>query len=147
MKLDCGGWIVILAHKVKKRLNETTSGFGVTGVQGRILGYILEHCRKGPVFQKDVEDAFGLSRSTATGILQLMEKNELLTRESVPWDARLKSLVPTEKGAQIDAAVKKGIQEMEAELIEGISPGQRQVFLEVAAKISENLDRHWNGRG
>ena len=36
---------------------------------------------------------------------------------------------------------------MEAELIEGISPGQRQVFLEVAAKISENLDRHWNGRG
>ena len=76
MKLDCGGWIVILAHKVKKRLNETTSGFGVTGVQSRILGYILEHCRKGPVFQKDVEDAFGLSRSTATGILQLMEKNE-----------------------------------------------------------------------
>ena len=75
------------------------------------------------------------------------EENELLTRESVPWDARLKSLVPTEKGAQVDAAVKKGIQEMEAELIEGISPGQRQVFLEVAAKISENLDRHWNGRG
>lgn len=147
MKLDCGGWIVILAHKVKKRLNETTSGFGVTGVQSRILGYILDHCRKGPVFQKDVEDAFGLSRSTATGILQLMEKNELLTRESVPWDARLKSLVPTEKGAQVDAAVKKGIQEMEAELIEGISPGQRQVFLEVAAKISENLDRHWNERG
>ena len=94
-----------------------------------------------------MEDAFGLSRSTATGILQLMEKNELLTRESVPWDARLKSLVPTEKGAQVDAAVKKGIQEMEAELIEGISPGQRQVFLEVAAKISENLDRHWNERG
>ena len=77
MKLDCGGWIVILAHKVKKRLNETTSGFGVTGVQSRILGYILEHCRKGPVFQKDVEDAFGLSRSTATGILQLMEKPDV----------------------------------------------------------------------
>ncbi|HJA31172.1 MAG: MarR family transcriptional regulator [Clostridiales bacterium] len=147
MKLDCGAWIIMLAHKVKKRLNETTSDFGITGVQSRILGYILEHCQEGPVFQKDVEDVFGLSRSTATGILQLLEKNGLLTRESVSWDARLKSLVPTERAVQVDESVKKGIQNMEAEMIDGISPGQRQVFLEVVAKISENLDRSSPGRG
>ena len=135
MKRDCGAWIIMLSHKVKKRLNEMTSDFGITGVQSRILGYILERC------QKDLEDVFGLSRSTATGILQLLEKNGLLTRESVSWDARLKSLVPTEKAAQVDAAMKKAIQDMEAEMIEGVSPGQQQVFLEVAAKISENLDR------
>lgn len=141
MKRDCGAWIIMLSHKVKKRLNEMTSDFGITGVQSRILGYILERCQEGPVYQKDLEDVFGLSRSTATGILQLLEKNGLLTRESVSWDARLKSLVPTEKAAQVDAAMKKAVQDMEAEMIEGISPGQQQVFLEVAAKISENLDR------
>ena len=147
MEKDCGMWINILSHMLKKRMNANTQSLGITGVQSHVMHYILVKCADGPVFQRDVERAFSLSRSTATGILQLMEKNELLTRESVPWDARLKSLVPTEKGAQVDAAVKKGIQEMEAELIEGISPGQRQVFLEVAAKISENLDRHWNERG
>ena len=141
MKRDCGAWIIMLSHKVKKRLNEMTSDFGITGVQSRILGYILERCQEGPVYQKDLEDVFGLSRSTATGILQLLEKNGLLTRESVSWDARLKSLVPTEKASQVDAAMKKAIQDMEAEMIEGVSPGQQQVFLEVAAKISENLDR------
>ena len=147
MKLDCGASIIMLAHRVKKRLNETTADFGISGVQRRILGYILEHCQEGTVFQKDVEDVFGLSRSTATGILQLLEKNGLLTRESVSWDARLKSLVPTERAVQVDESVKKGIQNMEAEMIDGISPGQRQVFLEVAAKISENLDRSSPGRG
>ena len=42
------------------------------------------------MFQRDVEQVFSLSRSTATGILQQLEEKGLLRRESVPSDARLK---------------------------------------------------------
>ena len=75
MERDCGAWINLLSHKVKKRLNATLADLGITGVQSRIMHYIVVHCENGPVFQRDVEEAFGLSRSTATGILQLLEKN------------------------------------------------------------------------
>ena len=55
MTRDCGAWVNILSHMVKKRMNATLSDLGITGVQSRIMYYILEHCKEGPVFQKNVE--------------------------------------------------------------------------------------------
>ena len=95
MEKDCGAWINLLSHKVKARLNAMLQDLGITAVQSRVIYYILVHCQDGPVFQRDIENVFGLSRSTATGILQLLEKNGIIRRESVASDARLKSLVPT----------------------------------------------------
>ena len=87
MEKDCGMWINILSHMLKKRMNANTQSLGITGVQSHVMHYILVKCADGPVFQRDVERAFSLSRSTATGILQLMEKNDLIRRESVASDA------------------------------------------------------------
>lgn len=97
MEKDCGLWINVLSHKLKKRMNANMQSLGITGVQSRVMHYILVKCADGPVFQRDVESAFGMSRSTATGILQLMEKNDLILRESVASDARLKSLIPMKR--------------------------------------------------
>ncbi len=140
MEFDCGGWINLLSHKVKKRLNSTLSDLGITGVQSRVMFYILKHTSEGPVFQRDIEEAFELSRSTATGILQILERNGVILRNSVPYDARLKSLVPTEKAEQMNAQVHACILETEQAMTRDISPGQLQLFKEIAAKMSENLD-------
>lgn len=140
MHYDCGWWINFLSHKLKKKLNFTLADLGITGVQSRIMHFILERYEEQPVFQKDVEDVFGLSRSTTTGILQLLEKNGIIVRESVDYDARLKSLIPTQKAADIDAQVREYIRRSEEKLCKGISPGQLQIFLEVAEKMSRNLD-------
>lgn len=140
MEFDCGGWINLLSHKVKKRLNATLYDLGITAVQSHVLFYILRHSKEGPVFQKDVEEAFELSRSTATGILQILERNGLIERNSVPYDARLKSLVLTEKAEQMNAQVHACIQETEQAMTRDISPGQLQLFKEIASKMSENLD-------
>ena len=144
MKKDCGVWINILSHKLKKRMNANTHSLGLTGVQSHVMHYILVKCADGPVFQRDVESAFGLSRSTATGILQLMEKNGLILRESVASDARLKSLVPTERAAELDAQVRACLRETERMLTRGLSDGQVQLFKEMAAQMSRNLDNWEN---
>ncbi|MGI6270144.1 MAG: MarR family winged helix-turn-helix transcriptional regulator [Candidatus Howiella sp.] len=140
MERDCGVWINILAHKMKKRLNATFSDMEVTGVQSQIMHYIIRRSESAPVFQRDVEEAFSLSRSTATGILQLLEKNGIIRRNRVENDGRLKSLLPTEKAVRINAQVHAGIREMEAAMTRGISAGQMQLFLETAARMSDNLD-------
>ena len=41
MTRDCGAWINLLAHQVKKRMNATLSDLGITGVQSRVMHYIL----------------------------------------------------------------------------------------------------------
>lgn len=141
MDQDCGLWINLLHHKLRKRINANVQDLGLTGVQSRVMHYILVKCTDGPVFQRDLEKAFGLSRSTATGTLQLMEKNGLILRESVANDARLKSLIPTEKAARLDAQVGEYIRQTEQCLIHGLSSAQLALFMEVAAQMSENLDK------
>ncbi len=141
MEKDCGMWIHILSHKLKKRMNANMQSLGLTGVQSRIMHYILVKCADGPVFQRDVESAFGMSRSTATGILQLMEKNGLILRESVASDARLKSLVPTDKAAHLDAQIGESLRQTEQRLTQGLSDEQIALFLETVAHMSENLEK------
>ena len=140
MEKECGMWINILAHKLKKRMNANMRSLGLTGVQSRVMHYILVKCADGPVFQRDIENAFGFSRSTATGVLQLMEKNGLIQRESVASDARLKSLIPTEKAAQLEIQVEESLRRTEQRLTRGLSSTQITLFLEVIAHMSENLE-------
>ncbi len=140
MEKDCGAWINLLSHKVKTRLNATLQNLGITGVQSRVICYILVHCQDGLVFQRDIERAFGLNRSTATGILQLLEKNGILRRESVASDARLKSLVPTQRAEEINAQVSTCLRETDRMLTRGLSSGQVQMFKEMAAQMLRNLD-------
>ena len=140
MEKDCGMWINVLSRKLKKRMNANMQSLGITGVQSRVMHYILVKCVDGPVFQRDVESAFGLSRSTATGILQLMEKNGLILREREASDARLKVLTPTAKAAHLDAQVDEYLHQTEQCLTRGLSSAQLALFLETAACMSANLD-------
>ena len=140
MEKDCGAWINLLSHKVKTRLNASLQALGITGVQSRVIYYIIDHCKTGPVFQRDIESAFGLSRSTATGILQLLEKNGIIRRDSVASDARLKSLVPTQRARELAARVYDCLQEMDRLLTQGLSEGQVQLFKEIAEQMLRNLD-------
>lgn len=137
---DCGMWVNVLSHKLKKRMNAMLAEWGITGVQGRVLCFITERSKEGPVYQKDVEKAFEMSRSTTTGILQLLERNGIICREGVPQDARLKRLVATEKAQQINSRVQERIRENEALMAKGLSAGQKQLFLEIARQMSANLD-------
>ena len=125
---------------LKRRLNVTLQGLGITAIQSRVMFYIMDHCLEGPVFQRDVEQVFSLSRSTATGILQQLEEKDLLRRESVPSDARLKNLVPTPRAAELDAEGRACLRQTEVLLTRGLSEGQVQLFKETLAAMIRNLD-------
>lgn len=136
---DYGRWINQLSHQIKRRMDARLICMEVTSVQGRILHYIIDRQKLQPVFQKNIEEAFRLRRSTATGILQLLEKNDLIRREAVSHDARLKSLIPTEKAEAIDKEMQKCLQETERLLIQDIDPAQLRIFLQVVRQMSDNL--------
>ena len=141
MEKDCGLWIHVLSHKLKKSMDANMQSLGITGVQSRIMHYILVKCADGPVFQRDVEGVFSMNRSTATGILQLMEKNDLIRRESVASDARLKSLIPTKKAADLDAQIGEFLRQTEQRLTHGLSDEQLAQFIQTAEHMYANLDR------
>ena len=76
----------------------------LTGRNFWVLRYLQDH-PDGDVFQKDLEAAFKIRKSTVSCMVELMEQKGMLTRESVNGDARLKRLVLSGKTA--DGSVKR----------------------------------------
>lgn len=137
---DAGRIIGIVSNQIKRHFDDSDMQIPITGVQGRFLHFILAHSEDQDVFQKDLEEEFNLRRSTATGILQLMEKNHLLYRKSVDYDARLKKIVVTEKGAHIKEQVFENISALEKKIKNGITEEDLDTFFRVMEKMSKNLE-------
>ncbi|HIV96556.1 MAG TPA: MarR family transcriptional regulator [Candidatus Agathobaculum stercoravium] len=112
----------------------------VTGMQGMIIHYLA--VADGDRFQKDVETQFRFRRSTATGILQLMEQHGLLRREPVPQDGRLKRLVLTDKALALHARVMQKLRTTEELMREGISEEDMDTWFRVCGKIRSNLENY-----
>lgn len=113
---------------------------GINRMQGWIIGYLYRHSGE-DVFQKDLEAEFQIARSTASGILQAMEKKNLITRESISRDARLKRLVLTPKGMEFQMEIMENFNRIQEVLSEKIPQEKLDCFLEVADMIRENAIR------
>ncbi len=109
------------------------------GLHGWIIGYLYHH-RDLDVFQRDVQEAFSIRRSTVTGILQLMEKRGLVTRSSVESDARLKKITLTPKAIAMHENIVNSIQKTEKSISRGLTEEEKQTFLRICGKIRANLE-------
>ena len=68
----------------------------LTGTNTWLLAYIGEQTDKGiDVFQRDIEENFGITRSCVSKVITLMEQKGFIERKEVEHDARLKKLVLT----------------------------------------------------
>lgn len=111
----------------------------MTGTHGWAVGFFFKN-RHRDIFQKDFEQEFNIRRSTASSILSLMERNGLITRQSVPHDARLKKIVLTDKALEIQAKVNKAFENLETIMSRDISPQELEIFFSVMDKINSNLE-------
>lgn len=141
METNFGGRINFLSNIMRReveKLDAMKSMEKVSGTNGFILVYIYDHKDK-PVYQKDIEHNFGITRSTASKVISLMEKKEMIERISVSKDARMKQLCLTEKAKQIVADVKAALNGFEAKLSSGISEDEKTILDKVLKQMEENL--------
>ena len=111
----------------------------LTGTHGWVIGYLYDN-RDHDVYRRDLETQFSIRRSTATGILQLMEKNELILREPVESDARLKKLVLTEKALDIHKMVEEDRKRTEEQLTKDIDAQELAIFRKALKQMIRNME-------
>ncbi|MDO4338849.1 MAG: MarR family transcriptional regulator [Eubacteriales bacterium] len=112
---------------------------GLTHMQSWIIRYLYENSGQN-IFQKDLEAEFHIARSTASGILQLMEKRGLITRGPVPGDARLKRLVLTEKGIDKQLSVMQLMSQVEEFLQNDISDEEMDSFIDTIHHMKRTIE-------
>jgi len=138
-KIHIGKKIIILSKRLKRRLDNGTSKYGITGVQSRILGFISHNSEKRDIFQKDIEEELDIRRSSVTSVLQLMEKNGCIERVSVSTDARLKKIIITEKGTEIQRNVWNLILELEKSLTDELSDEELDLLVSLIDRLSNKI--------
>ncbi len=114
----------------------------LTSVQAHVMGYLnMQHELGNVVYQKDIEHVFHIQRSTATGILKLLEQRGSIRRESEKSDARLKRITVTEKAIQTKKRVDETIEGVEKRLVRGLSEEEIKTYIELTEKMRRNLEK------
>ena len=111
---------------------------GITETECLIMGFLCDHPDRA-LYQRDVEEVFCIRRSTASRFLQNLEQDGMLIRQTVPQDARLKKLIPTEKAMSVHADIAEKFRIAEARMTAGLTEEELEQFIATAREIQRNL--------
>lgn len=138
-EVHIGKEITIFANRIHRSISKEAAQYGVTGVQSRIIGFIYHNSNKRDIFQRDIEEELDIRRSSVTSVLQLMEKNGYIKRASVSEDARLKKIILTEKGLEIQKNVYEFILKFEKSLRDELSNDEMKILVSLIDRLSKKI--------
>lgn len=126
-----------LARKIDRILESGESD--LTRMQLWLLNFLFRRADRGQdVFQRDVELRFQIRRSTATELLNGMEKLGLVERVPVASDGRLKKIALTAKALQHQKRLDERIAALERKLTEGFTPEEIDCFYNLIERFDQN---------
>ena len=131
-------YIGILANRLRREIDALSFRGQYSGTEGKALHFILAH-DDSELFQKDLEEEFGLRPPSASALVKKLERDGLISRVPVSYDGRLKKIVPSEKARQNREKVLHDVQDLEDRLLHGISKQEQAQWLEITKKMIENL--------
>lgn len=132
--------IIELSHQLKRDLDQTAAKHGLTRTQAMIIKYLEVETEKRDIFQKDIEKEFRIRKSSVTSVLQLLEKNGYIMRESVKEDARLKKLILTEQSRRVNAIIGDGLEKREEKFYQVLTSEEVEEFFQIVEKISNVME-------
>ena len=112
----------------------------LTMMQAWVIGF-LYHRQDMDIYQRDIEEAFDVSRATATNMLKLMEKRELIVRKPVEHDGRLKKIYLTPSAVAIHKNAIADMEAVEKMLVQGMSQEEIVQLKHLLKIMHENVAR------
>ena len=140
---DIGFQLHNLSNMLRRRMERSGAlsrmDDNVSRNNGWIIGYLADHSEQ-DVFQKDLENAFCIRRSTVSKVIRLMEEKGFIQRQAVPYDARLKKIVLTDEGRTLHEIIKKEQQATEQLLRQSVTEEELETFFRVVEKFKKNIE-------
>ncbi len=134
-----GKLVSIFYKRIHRRIGLEVRQYGLTSIQSRILGFVYNKSAIRDIFQRDIEEEFDIRRSSVTSVLQLMEKKGYIKRISVSEDARLKKIILTEEGIDIQNKIYDRIIEFEKSLEDGLNTEEKEILVSLINRLSDKI--------
>lgn len=110
----------------------------ISPMQVMIMNYLLKNQNK-KVFQQDICDTFNLRRSTVSGILTTMEKNDIIRRKVDTEDPRKNEVKLTKIFINNTKRVSNELVKMESILEQNFTQEEKEELIRLLQKLEGNL--------
>lgn len=129
--------------KLNRKMHRYFSGYFVgtslTSIQALVLHYIIIESETRNIFPKDLEEFLEIKPSSVTSLINNLERNGYLRRESLADDGRYKKLVLTDKTIEIQDEIINRIDDYMKSMFIGISDEDLRVFEKVIMQMTANI--------
>lgn len=127
----------LIARRIARGGNNKYA-MNISPIQVRIVKYLVKQNNKA-ILQKDMEYIFNIRRSTVSGVIKTMEKNNIIIRENVKDDNKSKEIKLTDEVYKRANDLVKELKELDLELLKDINKEDLEVFMRVLKNIQDNL--------
>ena len=134
-----GHQIKILNTFLEQILNREVTQMELTSAQSHVIGY-LAHSPEPPC-ARDLEEFFGLSHPTVSGMLSRMEAKGFIQLRPDDKDRRIKRIYLLEKGMACSVRTQEVIRDNEQLIVEGFTAEEIRQFDAFLDRAIENLGR------
>lgn len=101
--------------------------------------HFIAASRDHPVYLRDVERHFGISRSSASKTVDILVRREFVERHAGDTDARLRRLTLTPKAEALLETIENDRTFFEEALLKGFTASEIQTVLSYLDRMKENL--------
>lgn len=127
----------MIKHRIEKDRREDS--LNLTHGQIRILLFIND--KEEPVYQKDIEAYLRIRRSTATEMLNVLERHGYIKRKRAKHDGRLKEIHITDITLKVIDDMDAYIINLEEVLRKDIDEKDLSIFFNVLDQLKENISK------
>ena len=132
-----GRYFKVMQIRMDHQLNRKLQELDLTSSQGHIIGY-LSHRKEAPC-ARDLEQFFGLSHPTVSGLVSRMEAKGFIEVRPDEEDRRVKRLFLLEKGVACSRQIQQCIEENERQMIQGFTPEETELFRSLLHRAVKNM--------
>ncbi len=123
------------ALEIEKLSNPILAPYELTNTQYKIMMLLYRNQDKS-IRQTDIEENFSMTNPTVTGIIQNLEKKNLVQRIQNPDDKRSKLVVLTDKAISIREEIDGLGEILEAQVTENLTEEEYQQLITLLKKIT-----------
>ena len=111
----------------------------LTGANTWVIHFIAEH-RGSPVYLRDVERHFGVTRSTASKVVDLLVRKGFVERHIGETDSRLRRLTLTKQAEDLLQTINEDHEMLESVLTRGFTANEVRTLHAYLQHMQNNID-------
>lgn len=124
----------VTQHKVFKYYTKLLERQGVTSAQAGVLNCIWS-APEAKTTPKEIGKNLHLEAPTVSGILDKMQKLELINREVSPSNRRVIFVTPTEKANKLKSSIERTTEEMNKQILKDFSLEEAEILKSLLIKL------------